>query len=178
MLPFEIDDGRLASIANEYAATPKQVRLAQSRALKRTAGSLRRLASTGLKTELGLRNATALRRRLKEYRIGKGNGTLKLWFGANDLPISAFKGRAQFVPGGVKFGETMIHGAFAIKIGGRRTIMQRNGTGRWNMSEATLPVADQMMIYLEDQVFVHIDSIYFKHFLHEIRARTILKVGS
>jgi hypothetical protein len=33
------------------------------------------------------------------------------------------------------------------------------------------------MIYLEDEVFVDIDSIYMKHFLAEIRARTILGVG-
>jgi hypothetical protein len=34
-----------------------------------------------------------------------------------------------------------------------------------------------MMIYLEDAVFVDLDSIFLKHFLAEIRARTILGVG-
>ena len=72
MLAFDFDDGQLDKIAAEYAATPKQVDLSRSRALKRTAATLRRLASTGLQTELGLRNAKALRRRLKEYKVGRG----------------------------------------------------------------------------------------------------------
>ncbi|QEP30305.1 phage tail protein [Pukyongiella litopenaei] len=177
MLGFDIDDGRLEAVAREYAATPKQVELSQGRALKRTAGTLRRLSSKGLKSELGLRNATALRRRIKDYRVGKGGNALKLWYGANDLPVSAFKGRPQPVTGGVKFGSTMIHGAFFARLGGRRLVMQRHGSKRWQIGEATLPVADRMMIYLEDEVFVDIDSIYFKHFLAEVRARTILGVG-
>lgn len=176
MLAFDLDDGRLAEIANEFAATPRQVELSQGRALKRTAATLRRISSKGLQTELGLRNATALRRRIKEYRVGKGRSTLKLWYGANDLPISAFKGRPQQVPGGIKFGTVTIHGAFFAKLGGKRKVMQRHGRGRWQIGEATLPVADRMMIYLEDEVFVDIDSIFFKHFLAEIRARTILGV--
>jgi len=177
MLAFDIDDGALSRVAAEYAATPKQVGQAQSRALKRTAGTIRRLSSTGLQSELGLRNAKALRRRIKQYRVGKGRGALKLWFGANDLPISAFKGRPKIVPGGVKFGDIMIHGAFFARIGGKRMVMQRHGKGRWDIREATLPVADRMMVFLEDHVFVDIETIYFKNFLAEIRARTILGVG-
>ena len=177
MLAFDIDDGALEKIAKEYAATPKQVKLATNRALKRTAGTIRRLSSTGLQSELGLRNAKALRRRIKQYRVGKGGGAIKLWYGVNDLPVSAFKGRPQKVSGGIKFGETMLHGAFFARIGGKRLVMQRHGKGRWDIGEATLPVADRMMIYLEDNVFVDIDTIFFKHFNHEIRATTILGIG-
>ena len=178
MLGFDIDDGQLSRIAEEYSATPKQIGLAESRSLKRTAGTIRRLSSSGLKTELGLRNATALRRRIKEFRVGKGRKSIKLWYGANDLPVSAFKGRAQQVPGGIKFGETMIHGAFLAKLGGKRRVMVRYGPARWQIGEATIPVADRMMIYLEDEVFVDVGSIYMKNFLSEIRARTILGVGN
>ncbi|WP_298938134.1 phage tail protein [uncultured Ruegeria sp.] len=177
MLAFDFDDGQLAKIADEYAATPKQVDLSRGRALNRTAGTLRRISSKGLQSELGLRNATALRRRIKEYRVGKGRNALKLWYGANDLPVSAFKGRATKVAGGIKIGETMIHGAFFAKINGRRRVMVRYGAKRWQIGEASLPVADRMMIYLEDEVFVDLDSIFLKHFLAEIRARTILGVG-
>lgn len=177
MLEFDIDASELQAIAKEYAATPKQIELANNRAVKRTAGTLRRLASSGLKSELGLRNATALRRRIKEYRIGRGRGSLKLWFGANDLPLSAFKGRPQKVPGGIKFNNTMIHGAFFARRGGRRGVYQRTGSSSYPIREATMPVADRMMIFLEDEVFVDLPSIYFKNFASEIRARTILGVG-
>lgn len=177
MLSFDIDDSELQDVAREYAATPKQVELASNRAVKRTAGTLRRLASTGLKSELGLRNVTALRRRIKEYRVGRGRGSLKLWFGANDLPLSAFKGRPQKVPGGIKFNDTMIHGAFYARRGGKRGVYQRTGSSRYPIREVSMPVADRMMIYLEDEVFVDLLSIYFKLFVSEIRARTILGVG-
>lgn len=177
MLAFDFDDRSYDAVAKEFAATPKQIDLARARALKRTAGTIRRLSSTGLRTELGLRNATALRRRLKEYRVGKGRNSLKLWFGANDLPVSAFKGRPKKVEGGVQFGDTTLHGAFMAKIGGKRRIMQRFGPGRSQIAEASMPVADRMMIYLEDTVFVDIDSIFFRYFVSEIKARTILGVG-
>lgn len=177
MLGFDIDDREITAIATEFAATPKQIDLARSRALKRTAATLRKLASTGLQTELGLRNAKAIRRRIKEYKVGKGKNSLKLWFGVNDLPLSAFKGRPSKTAGGIKFGNTTLHGAFFAKINGKRGVYQRAGASRSAISEARLPVADRIMIYLEDEVFVDLDSIFFKHFRAEIKARTILGVG-
>lgn len=179
MLRFDFDDGdKFDEITEAYNATPKQVKLAQNRALKRTAATLRKLSSKGLQSELGLRNAKALRRRLKEYRVGKGKSGFKLWYGTNDLPISAFKGRPKKVPGGIQVGDHMIHGGFYAKTGGKRKVMTRNGPkGRWNISEALLPVSDRMMIFLEDEVFVDIETIFFRHFNHEIRAATILEIG-
>lgn len=178
MLAFDFDDAQIEKLADELDATPKQVNLSMSRAVKRTAGTIRRLSSSGLKTELGLKNATALRRRIREYRVGKGRNAIKLWYGANDLPLSAFPGRPKAVEGGVKFGETMIHGAFITKVRGKRGVFVRNGKGRWDFAEATLAVADRIMVFLEDEVFVDIDSILWKHFEHELRARTILGVGN
>ena len=177
MLQFDFSDKALADVADEYAATPRQVALADGRAKKRTASNIRRLASTGLKSELGLRNATALRRRLKEYKVGRGRNSIRLWFGANDLPVSAFKGRPTKVAGGILFGDTMLHGAFLARRNGRRGVYERVGDKSFPIRESRLPVADRMMIFLEDEVFVDIDSLYFKNFLSEIRARTILGVG-
>jgi len=136
------------------------------------------MSSTGLRTELGLKNATALRRRIKEYRVGKGNSSIKLWYGANDLPLSAFPGRAKAVQGGVKFGDTMIHGGFVAKVKNRRAVYVRTGKGRWDFREASLPVGDRIMIFLEDEVFVDIDAILWKHFQTELRARTVLGIHS
>lgn len=177
MLAFDIDAGRLDDIEAAFDATPKQMKLATARALKRTAGTIRRISSTGLQSELGLRNATALRRRIKDFKVGKGGSGLKLWYGANDLPLSAFKGRPKAVAGGVQFGDTMLHGAFFVKLRGKRRILQRTGAGRWAIAEATLPVADRMMVFLEDEVFVDLDTIFFKHLYSEVRAATVLNIG-
>lgn len=178
MLSFDIDGSEMREIAQEFAATERQVGQATNRALRRTAATLRRLSSRGLQSELGLRNATALRRRIKEYRLSGNAKGVKLWYGANDLPLSAFRGRARRVPGGVKFGEAMLHGAFMASRGGRRGIYERVGATSYPIREVRRPVADRMMIFLEDEVFVDLDTIFFRHFRSEIRARTILGVGS
>lgn len=178
MLQFDFDDKKIRDIAEAIDATDQDVKRAMNRAVKRTAGTIRRLSSTGLQTELGLRNATALRRRMREYRVGKGRNSVKLWYGANDLPISAFPGRKTQVSGGVKVGEIMLHGAFLTKVRGKVSAYVREGRGRWNIREATVPVADRIMIFLEDNVFVDIDAILWQHFEREIRAYTILGVNS
>jgi len=178
MLAFDIDDRKMKAIAKEFAATPRQVDQAYGRAMKRTAGTLRRLATSGLKSELGLRNTKALRRRIKEYRVGGRAGRgVKLWFGANDLPLSAFKGRPQKTGSGIKFGDTVIHGAFIAKRGGRRGVFKRVGSSAFPISEVMMPVADRIMTFVEDDVFVDLDTIFFKNFAAEIRARTIFGVG-
>jgi len=178
MLAFDIDDRKMEEIAAEFAATPRQIHQAYVRAMKRTAGTLRRLATAGLKSELGLRNTKALRRRIKEYRVSgrKGKG-VKIWFGANDLPLSAFKGRPQKVAGGIRFGDTVIKGAFFAKRGGKRGVYKRVGDRAFPIAEVMMPVADRIMTFVEDEVFVDLDAIFFKHFAADIRARTIFGVG-
>lgn len=177
MLSFDFDDTEVKEIAREFSATPKQLEMAERRALKRTAATLRKLSTGGLKSELGLRTTRELRRRIKEYRVGRGGSALKLWYGANDLPWSAFKGRPRQVPGGVQFGNDMIHGAFLARIGGRRGVYRRETSRAFPVKEVQREISDRVMIYLEDEVFVDIDAIYFKHLRSEVRARTILGVG-
>jgi hypothetical protein len=174
MLRHDIDGSALEALANEYSASQRQMDMAQGRAAKRTAGTVRRMASQGLRTELGLRNATALRRRIKEFKVGSRGKALKVWFGANDLPISAFKGRLQKVPGGIRLGSTTIHGAFFMRVGGKRRVYQRIDGQRDRISEVSMPVADRMMVYLEDEVFTDVGSIFMRHLVSEVRARTML----
>ncbi len=178
MIIFDFEDERLFEVADAYGATPKQVKLAGIRAARLSAGTLRRISSKGLKTELGLRNVTALRRRIKAYRTDSRWSGYKVWFGANDLPASAFKGRAKKVPGGIMLGDVMIYGAFFVRFNGKRKIAVRHGSGRWSIGEATISVNDRMMIWLEHNVFVDVNSIFMKHFVSEIRARTMLDIGA
>ena len=179
MLTLDLDHAALEKIADEYAASTKQINASGNRAARRTAGAIRRLASTGLKSGLGLKNATALRRRVREFRVTKnrGDASFKIWAGGYDLPVSAFRGRPVKIPGGIKIGDQVIHGGFFAKIGSKRKIMVRYGPGAGQIAEATMPVADRMITYLEDNVFVDAGEIFLKNFLAEIRARTIYGVG-
>ena len=179
MLNFDIDPVQLRELAERFDASSKDLEAAYSRAMRRTAGNIRKLSSKGLQSELGLRNATALRRRLKEFRLKRGRQeSIVMWFGANDLPLSAFKGRPRAVPGGIEFNGTTLVGAFFARPGGKkRGVYRRAGGARYPIIEAMMPVADRMMIFLEDEVFVDIEGLFFRNFESEVRARTIYGVG-
>ena len=180
MLTFDIDADDLMRIAREMGASEAQVRKAFNRALTRTAATLRRRASRELKQELALRNAAALRRRLKTIRL-KGNkrlNSIALWFGANDMPVSAFKGRAKKTASGAAFRGVEFPGGFVAKgRAGRNTIFRRVRSSRLPIAEAQLPVRDKMEVFVEDEIFPDLDEIFFKHFTSDLRARVNFNVG-
>lgn len=128
MLSIDIDEHRIAEIAREYAATEKEVNYAFSRALTRTAGTLRKLATSGIKTELGLRNAKLLRRRIKLVkRRGANRASARIWAGTNGIPYSDFKGRRVRTATGIRIGEDHIHGGFegTSRFTGRKEVFTR-----------------------------------------------------
>ncbi|MEL6958094.1 MAG: hypothetical protein AAGL89_03965 [Pseudomonadota bacterium] len=79
--------------------------------------------------------------------------------------------------GGIKYGDVMIHGAIFVRRGGKKKVMVRHGKKRWAFGEVTIPLADRMMIFFEQNVYGDLSSNFFRHYLQEIRARTILGVG-
>jgi hypothetical protein len=164
MLHFDIDYGDLVTLQDELAASDRQVYQAFNRALTRTAGTLRRMSSKGLKDELQLRNAKAIRKRLRTLRLKRGKllDEVKLWYGTNDLPVSAFKGTPSKTGRGATF---------------RGTIFKRRGRGRLPLVEQTLTVKDKMDVFLEDEIFTEVEEIFFKHFRADLRARTIYGAG-
>jgi hypothetical protein len=181
MLEFDIDGDDLERIAHELGASEKQIKMAFNRALSRTAAALRRLSSTGLQSELELRTAAQIRKRIKQIRLRRspsGLGSIRLWYGANDLPVSAFKGRPQASAGGASFRGVQYDGGFVQKNkAGRQTIFRRVGDKRLPIAEQTVPVKDQIDVFLEDRVFDQLDQIFFKNFRADLRARTIYGVG-
>lgn len=180
MLSFEFDASELQRIAKEFDASEKQLRFAYSRALRRTAQTMKTRARKGLRTELGLRSAAELRRRLHGFRFKRsgGLGETEMWFGLNDIRVSAFKGRPKKTASGASYGGRQFAGAFVARNRkGKRTVMRRAGRRAWPIREEQMPIADQAEIYIEDQVFDEIEEVFFKNFTAEIRARTIYGVG-
>lgn len=182
MLAFDIDDGELKAIAREFGGTEQQVRMAFGRALRRTASALRRMSSAGLRSELELRTTKHVRRRIREIRLRGGKGgmaSVRLWYGANDLPVSAFRGRPTQGPSGARFRGRDYPGAFVAKgKDGKATIFRRRGDGRLPLVEETVPVKDQMDTYLEDVIFDQVGDILARNFRADLRARTSFGVGS
>ncbi|MGM0825693.1 MAG: phage tail protein [Pseudomonadota bacterium] len=183
MLDFDIEAGDLERIAEELGAMPKEIRASYNRALTRTASTLRKQSSKGLQSELGLRRAAAIRRRLKSIRVKGSSGSdykrmaaVRLWYGLNDLAVSEFKGRVSESAGGAGFQGDRHHdfpGAFIAKPKGakRRTILRRKGKQRLPIREEQLPIKDQADVFVEDKIFVNLEAIFWRHFRSDLERR-------
>ncbi len=93
----DIDTSALWKIAEMAGATHKQYRNAYSRALKRTAATLRKQALADLKTGLAPRSLAMVRKRLLSFRVSRGAmlDEARLWFGLNAIKVKDLKGRIR-----------------------------------------------------------------------------------
>lgn len=180
-LNFTIDTTQLQAVADELRASEKQIAFAISRACQRTATTLRAQAARGLASELQLRTISLLRNRLKSLRMRAeaGGGDAQLWFGLNDMPASWFKGTPkQTATGATVRGQTFDGGFVAkSKFKGRRTVFKRAGKARLAITEQTLAIEDQALIFVEDQIFDKTEAIFWKHFMRDIQARVKYRIG-
>ncbi|EBS3741176.1 hypothetical protein DQY98_14195 [Salmonella enterica subsp. enterica serovar Saintpaul] len=94
-LPVDIDVDVIWRIADSIGATQKQFRAAYSRALRRTAATLRKKAMADLKDGLAPRSMDLVRRRLLSFRLDRGSqlDNFRLWFGLNAIKVKDLKGR-------------------------------------------------------------------------------------
>lgn len=179
MFTLEIDQSKLKAIVRELGASDKQVRMSVHRALNRTATTLRKLSSQGLKTELELRNAKLLRRRLKTMKIkSAAKSGVRLFYGLNDMPISAFKGSSRKTSSGVKFRNQIIQDAFIGKNNhGKRTVFKRKSSARYPIDEYKIDIKERADDFLQNKIFVQVEAIFINNFKSDLRARTIYGVG-
>lgn len=178
-LYFDIDTSDLRRVASDLGASEKQVRYAFNFARKRTATSLRTMAARGLKDELQLRTVTLLRKRLKSAKLKSADDGLALWFGLNDMPVSWFKGTPRRSAGGATARGHEFAGAFVAEstFKGRRTVFKRKGKGRLPIEEQNIPVSDQAQVYIEDEIFVKTEELFWKYFQRDLAARVKFKIG-
>lgn len=178
-LHFDIDATQLRLVADELQASEKQVRLALSAALGRTATTLRTLSARGLRDELQLRTIGLLRKRLKSLRIRAQGDGFRLWFGLNDMPASWFKGRPKQTSTGAEMRGQEFAGGFVArsKFKGRRTVFKRTGKARLHIEEQTLEVEDRAVVFIEDEIFDQAEAIFWRHFTRELNARVKYKIG-
>ncbi len=96
-LPIDIDIDVLTGIALVAGATHTQYLTAYSRALKRTAATVFKRARGDMKTNLGVRSDTLLRKRLLSFRLVRGASLDegRLWFGLNAIKVKDLQGRIR-----------------------------------------------------------------------------------
>lgn len=180
-LHFDIDLQQLTAAGGELQASEKQVRAALSRAIARTATTLRTMSARGLATELELRTISLLRRRLKSLRMRVGkDGGVSLWYGLNDMPVSWFKGTPRRTSAGASHRGQEIKGGFVARSqfkGGKKTIFKRTGKDRLPVAEQNLPVEDRAVVFIEDRIFDQTEEIFWKHFMRDLKARVSFEIG-
>jgi hypothetical protein len=180
MIRFKIDQNELLSIGREFQASEKQIGLSISRALSRTAGTMRRRAEVALKSEFDVRRANTIRKRLKALRVRRQvkRWEVSLWVGLNDLRITDLKGKPSETSTGAKFRDQDYAGAFVAKSRrGPASIFKRSGRGRFPIVEQTYPIKDRADIVLEDDVFADLVDVFMANFRADLRARTVFGVG-
>lgn len=161
----------------ELGASQDDIRKSMTRALRRTATTLRVMASKRLVPELQLRRASDLRKRLKPMRarIKSHEGQIGIWVGLNDMGVSKFKGRSREYADGARFRDYEFPGAFVAKgRDGRRSIFRRKGAARFPLVEEKLPIKDRADVILEDEILTDAVDIFMKHFLSDLRYRTTI----
>ena len=179
MLNFDLDWQQLRGVASELEASEKQFKSSLTRACNRTAATLRKMSGRGLKDELQLRTLGVMRKRLKSIRLKSRQSGIVLWYGLNDLPVSSFKGRAKKTADGAEFRGEKFSGGFIGRstIKGKRTVFKRSGAARLPIAEQLMPIKDQADVFIEDEIFVQVEQIFWQHFERDLRARVKYDIG-
>lgn len=172
MLTFDIDLTALQIAADGIGVSDKVFKAMIARACKRTAATLRKMSGQKLRSELELRTLGSLRRRLKAISIRGSMPGSGLWYGLNDLPVSAFKGRPRNTKDGAKKGNVEITGGFVGKTkAGKATIFKRAGAARLPIREQTIDIKTRADDIIERQIFADVERIFWGHFERDLRAR-------
>lgn len=184
MFQLEFDGRQIEKLALDLGLTEKQVRYAMARALARTTATLRRISEKGLKSELDVRKVSYLRQRLKSVKLrGSTAEGAKLWYGMNDMPVSALRGRVSTNAKGATFsgkaGSMSFPGGFVRKAqsGAGPAILKRRGRERLPVDEARVPVKEQMDAFVEREIFEQAAKIFWQHFERDALARSRHGVG-
>ncbi len=180
---FNIDENQLEQIIEQLSATEKQIKLSWNRAINRTAITIKSRAMRVIKDEAQVRKIAHIRRRMKTFKINKGQrlDELKLWFGLNDMRVSALKGKSKRIgtkrkPKGAMFqranGDVISdENSFIAKYKGRRSIFSRRTDKRFPLFEMKADIENNVQIAIEDDVFSDLPDIFMRHFISDLTAR-------
>lgn len=179
MLHYDLEVMDLVRVGQEIGATEKQVMFALTRAMRRTEATLRKLSAKGLAQLLQLRVLASMRKRLRSIKMKGGHQGFGLWYGLNDLPVSSFKGRPKNTSTGAEFRGTQFDGGFVAKgkTKGKQTIFKRKGEERLPIVEQLLPIENKAIVFIEDEVFDQVETIFWQHFKRDLQARVKFNLG-
>ena len=169
-----IDDADLAAVIDQFAdLDPKAIPLAFNRAMRRTEQSVMSQSRKVLQQELALRNQKSVKARVRTYirPAASDMAEMKFWFGMNDLSPNAFKGTPKKTRGGLMFRGSYYDKAFVSVRRGRKVYMQRETDQRYPVTKLTIPIPDDIIVKIEDEVLERMPDIFLRHFETDLRGR-------
>ena len=96
---------------------------------------------------------------------------MKFWFGMNNLSPNAFKGAPRKTRGGLMFRGSYYDKAFVSIRKGRKVYMQRESDQRLPVTKLTIPIPDDIVVKIEDEVLERMPEIFLRHFETDLRGR-------
>lgn len=170
-----LDDADLAAVIDQFAdLDPKAIPLAFHRAMKRTEQSVMSQSRKVLQQELALRNQKSMKARVRTYirPAASDMAEMKFWFGMNDLSPNAFKGAPKKTRGGLMFRGSYYDKAFVSMRKGRKVYMRRETDQRFPVTKLTIPIPDDIVVKIEDEVLERMPDIFMRHFETDLRGRS------
>ncbi len=175
MLFMFINNVDISAIIDMFAdLDPKAISLAFHRAMRRTEQTLLSQSRKVLQAELALRNQKSMKARVRTYIRPAAADTdeMKFWFGMNDLSPNAFKGTPRKTRGGLMFRGSYYGKAFVSLRKGRKVYMQRETDQRFPITKLTIPIPEDIIVKIEDEVLERMPDIFLRHFETDLRGRS------
>lgn len=164
-------------VIDELKSTKEEVGASLSKALRRTASALRVMSSKRLVSELQLRRAMDLRKRLKTMKVrAKGKEANKLLAcgsgcpGCRSRPSRAGPHRPEK---GVSFQGREYKGRFLATMPGQAHagMFRRKGRARLPIVCQNVEIKDVVDPIIEDEIFPKATEIFIRNFLHDLKWR-------
>nr|WP_128574077.1 hypothetical protein [Edwardsiella ictaluri] len=174
MLYLFIDDDDITAVIRQFAGLdPKAIPLAFHRAMRRTEQTVMAQSRKVLQQALILRNQKSVRGRVRTYirPAASDMAEMKFWFGMNDLSPNVFRGAPKRTQGGLMFRGTYYNRAFVSLHKGKRVYMQRETDKRFPITKLTIPIPDDIVVKIEDEVLERMPDVFLRHFKTDLRGR-------
>lgn len=165
-----LDEDEINRVKRELVATHKQINIAMHRALRVTARKIRTKASKDLRLKLKV-PSRIWKDRLRLY-VRQKEGIYRIWFGLDPISLSRLNPR-QTKRGVSAQGRVRRKGAFISKGGKNKgLVFKRKGRERLPIDKQEFEVEEDVLIYIEDEIFPAFEEMFYQVFEKELRWET------
>jgi hypothetical protein len=202
MSGFYIDVSALQALRHALGATEAQMTAAFNKALRSTEKRLYKASASMMMKTVGLKDRKVMEKRIQRAVKGLGSdsaraGSARIWFGLNDVPVSAVRGTmkqprgirpqnrkrdvlgrfvkmkgargATFTPKSPELAAVTYLNSFVANLRNKRTIWVRNSSGY--IHEARIAINDPVNDAINEALFGNVTEILMEAFEKDLAGR-------